>query len=112
MAKQKEYPVNKPMYNPAHPGEVLKEILTTGLKLKIGDAAVMLDVDRTTLSRLLNGHISVSVDMAMRIAKALDGRPEFWLKLQHQYDLAPARRRSVDLSRVRRFPVNEQHAPA
>ncbi len=111
MAKRKEYPVTKPMFNPAHPGRVLKKAVIDALGLSVTGAAEMLDVDRTTLSRLLNGHMAVSVDMALRLAKALDSTPQFWLNLQRNFDLAPARKRAVDLSRVRRFPAYENHAP-
>lgn len=112
MAKKKEYPVTKPMYNPAHPGLMLKEMVLDELDITVSEAAKRLDVDRTTLSRLLNGHIALSVDMALRLSKALGSTPNFWLNMQQNYDLAPARKRSIDLSRVRPFSDNHQHAPA
>lgn len=111
MAKKKEYPVTKPMYNPAHPGAVLKDAVLDALNLTVTQAAEKLDVDRTTLSRLLNGHVAVSVDMALRLSKALGTTPQFWLNMQQNYDLAPARKRNIDLSRVQSFD-NYQHAPA
>jgi antitoxin HigA-1 len=108
MPKKPEYPVTKPMYNPAHPGEVLREMITDGLGININEAAKKLDVDRTTLSRLLNGRIAVSVDMALRLSKALDTTPRFWLTMQQSYDLAPIRTRKIDLSRVKRMENNHQ----
>ncbi len=105
MAKRKEYLVTKPMYNPPHPGAMLKDLWIKGLGLTISTAAKKLDIDRTTLSRFANGHIAVSVDMALRLSKALDTTPQFWLNLQQTYDLAPVRRRKVDLSRVKRFDM-------
>lgn len=108
MAKKKEYVVTKPMYNPAHPGEILKEIVIGDLGLRVGEAAEKLDVDRTTLSRLMNGHISVSVDMALRLSKALNTTPQFWLNMQQNYDLAPIRKRNINLSRVKLFESDRQ----
>lgn len=107
MAKRKEYPVTKPMYNPPHPGTMLKELWIKGLGLTMSAAAEKLDIDRTTLSRFANGHIAVSVDMALRLSKALNTTPQFWLSMQQTYDLAPVRRRKVDLSRVQRFDFSE-----
>ena len=42
------------MFNPAHPGEILKDILIDSLELTITDVAKHLDVSRTTLSKVLN----------------------------------------------------------
>ena len=41
-----------PMYNPAHPGEVLREFLPADMS--IAEAAARLGVSRPHLSRLLN----------------------------------------------------------
>lgn len=112
MAKKVEYKVKKPMYNPAHPGAVLKEMLVDGLHMKIGDAARKLGVDRTTLSRLIHGHIAVSVEMALRLSKALGTTPQFWLNMQQNYDLFDASQQHIDLSRVKRFAADGSAASA
>jgi len=78
------------MYNPPHPGELLREYLGT---MKVGDAAKRLRVARSTLSRLLNGRASFTAQMALRLADALGTEPEVWLDLQQQYDLWRASRR-------------------
>lgn len=103
MAKITEYKVTKPMHNPAHPGEVLQEIVVQGLQMKVSDAAKKLGVDRTTLSRLMHGHIAVSIEMALRLAKALNTTPQFWLNMQQNYDLAQMQTQNLDLSRVGRL---------
>lgn len=78
------------MYNPAHPGELLREYLGT---MQVGVAAKHLRVARSTLSRLLNGRTSFTASMALRLADALGTEPEVWLDLQQQYDLWHAARR-------------------
>jgi addiction module HigA family antidote len=78
------------MYNPAHPGELLREYLGT---MQVGVAAKHLRVARSTLSRLLNGRTSFTAPMALRLADALGTEPEVWLDLQQQYDLWHAARR-------------------
>jgi addiction module HigA family antidote len=78
------------MYNPAHPGKLLREYLGT---MQVGEAAKHLRVARSTLSRLLNGRTSFTAPMALRLADALGTEPEVWLDLQQQYDLWHAARR-------------------
>jgi len=78
------------MYNPAHPGELLREYLGT---MQVGEAAKRLRIARSTLSRLLNGRTSFTASMALRIADALGTEPGVWLDLQQQYDLWHAARR-------------------
>ena len=91
------------MYNPAHAGEVLKEIYIKPLGLTITEAAERLGVPRKTLSQIVNGKAGISPVMALRLAKAFENTsPQFWLNMQNQHDLWRARR-TVDLSKVQVF---------
>ena len=78
------------MYNPAHPGEILREYLG---EVPITVAAKKLRVARSTLSRLLNGRASFTAAMALRLSDAFGTEPGVWLDLQQQYDLWHASRR-------------------
>jgi antitoxin HigA-1 len=78
------------MFNPAHPGELVKERLGS---LPVSAAAEHLGVSRVTLSRLINGKAGVSAEMALRLAEAFGTGPELWLKLQMNYDLWLASRK-------------------
>jgi len=78
------------MFNPAHPGEILREYLGS---VPVGEAAKKLRVARSTLSRLLNGRASFTAPMALRLAAAFGTEPGMWLDLQQQYDLWHASRR-------------------
>jgi addiction module HigA family antidote len=85
------------MFNPPHPGEVLKDgVINAGIS--VTEFAERLRVNRVTLSRLLNRTAGVSADMAVRLEKALDGSAESWLHMQATYDLWRAERRQ-DLKR-------------
>lgn len=76
------------IYNPLHPGEIIKELLIEGAGLTVTEAADKLDVNRTTLSRLLNGHSGISPDMALRLSKLLSSSNiELWMNLQRDYDI-------------------------
>lgn len=98
------------MYNPPHPGEVLRELCLDPVGVSVTDAAKALAVTRKALSELLNGSSGVSPAMALRLARAFDTTPELWLGLQQQYDLWKARR-TVRLGKIRRLvPRNAQDA--
>ena len=90
------------MYNPPHPGEVIRELCLQPLGISVTDAAKGLGVTRKALSELLNGKSGVSPSMAMRLAIAFDTSPESWLNMQQQYDLYRARKNPA-LRRVKKF---------
>jgi addiction module HigA family antidote len=94
------------MYNPPHPGGVIKRICLDPLGLTVTEAAKGLGVSRNQLSMLLNGRAGISPDMAIRIAKAFGGSPESWLTQQMQYDLwhaQQAAKKNARKIRVKRF---------
>jgi len=75
------------MHNPPHPGEMIREMCLEPLELSVTKAAKALGVTRKTLSELINGKSGVSPEMSIRLSKAFDTTPEFWLGLQMNYDL-------------------------
>jgi antitoxin HigA-1 len=75
------------MYNPPHPGEVLRELCFEPLGLSVTQAAEALGVSRKTLSAILNGRAGISPEMAIRLSKAFSTSAESWLNQQVQYDL-------------------------
>jgi addiction module HigA family antidote len=82
------------MKNPPHPGRhVLKDCLEP-LGLSITRGAEILGVTRLTLSNLVNGKNGISPEMAIRLSKAFGGRPEVWLGMQTDYDLAQAMKKA------------------
>ena len=93
------------MKNPCHPGVVLKMGYLDPLKLTITGAADKLGVDRRTLSNIVNGKTGISPQMALKLGKAFNSNPEFWMNLQVKYEMAQARLK-VDLKDV------EQIVPA
>lgn len=81
----------KQMHNPAHPGKLLNYYLQDRT---VTEVARHLHVTRPALSRVLNGKAGISADMALRISEAFGTEPDFWLRLQAQYDLLTASKRS------------------
>ena len=84
------------MHDPAHPGEILKELVTEPLGLSVTDAARHLGVSRKTLSKVLNGRGAITPEMALRLEMTF-GKPNaaHWLRLQSAYDLWQTRQRST-----------------
>lgn len=82
------------MYNPPHPGEMLKEDVLPDLGLTVTDAAEQLGVSRVALSRVINGRAAISAELAIRLAQWLGGNAEIWLRAQLQYDLWQAEQKS------------------
>lgn len=90
------------MFNPPHPGEVLKELYIEPLELTVTNAAQGLGVTRKTLSAILNQRQGISPEMALRLAKAFNTSPELWVKMQSAFDLWKAQE-NLNLSQVRVF---------
>lgn len=86
------------IYAPKHPGKIIYAILIEGAKLSVKDAANKLVVDRTTLSRLINGHTGITPNMALRLSKLLPNTDmAFWLDLQRDYDILNTTRKSTKI---------------
>jgi antitoxin HigA-1 len=84
------------MYNPPHPGEIIKELCLEPLGLTVTRAAEALGVSRKTLSAILNARAGISPEMAIRLSMAFDTSAESWLNQQVQYDLWLARQRQQE----------------
>lgn len=73
------------MYNPPHPGAILKEFLPPDLT--VTEAAQRLGVSRAKLSRLLHGRAAMTADMALRVSLLTSTSVESWMNNQVQWDL-------------------------
>lgn len=80
------------MYDPPHPGRVLRELCMEPLGLTVTALAKALGVSRKTLSELLNGRAGVSAEMALRLSMAFKPSAESWMRHQAMYDLWQARK--------------------
>lgn len=77
-------PKNRP---PTTPGEILREEFLAPLKMTQAEFAERLGVTTESVNRLVNGKRAVSVEMALRLSKALGTSPDFWLNLQKDFDV-------------------------
>ena len=82
------------MHKPPHPGEVLKDtVLRCDGGITVTEFAKRLGVSRVALSRVVNGKAAVSAELAIRLAAALRGSAESWLRMQLTYDLWHAQKK-------------------
>ncbi|AUR87545.1 hypothetical protein NVP1101O_134 [Vibrio phage 1.101.O._10N.261.45.C6] len=68
-------------------GQYIRKVYMEQLKISNSDLAKALNVNPSTLTRLLSGKASCSVDMAVRLSVVFTTSPERWLNLQRTYDL-------------------------
>ena len=82
------------MHNPPHPGEILADtVLRQEGGMTVSAFAKRLGVSRVALSRVVNGRAAVSAELAIRLAAALGGSAESWLRMQVAYDLWQAKKK-------------------
>src|ERR1022692_4804846 len=90
------------MYDPPHPGGILKEALEH-VPTTVTDFAAHLGVSRVTLSRVLNCRAGITAEMSIRIGQAFGQSPDIWFKMQNAYDFWQASH--VKRIKVRRLKI-------
>ena len=80
------------MFDPPHPGEIVREEFLAPLGLSVANAAGMLGVSRQALHNIISEKCGISREMAGRIEKAFGPEAGFWMRLQSAYRSAPARK--------------------
>jgi len=90
------------MYNPPHPGEIIKHDVLPELGITVTGAAQQLGVSRVQLSRFINGRAGVSTDLAIRLTLWLGGNAQTWMRMQADYDLWQAEHSGRKLPKVER----------
>lgn len=71
----------------AHPGRLLKrELEARGLSAN--RLALDLGVPSGRITDILNGRRGITADTAVRLGRYFGSRPQFWLDLQSQYEIA------------------------
>jgi antitoxin HigA-1 len=91
------------MYNPPHPGEIIKGLWLDPMGVSITGAAQAMGVSRKTLSKIVNGRGRVTPEIALRLSMALGSSAESWLGHQAAYDLAEVEQRKDELHVVPLF---------
>jgi len=85
------------MFNPPHPGRVVRQECLEPLSLSVTAGAQALGVTRQALNNLVNGKAGISAEMAVRLAAAFGGSAEAWVRMQANYDLAQVKQREAEI---------------
>jgi addiction module HigA family antidote len=75
----------------AHPGRFLKRELSAR-GLSANRLALDIGVPSGRITDILNERRSISADTAVRLGRYFGNRPQFWIDLQGQYDIAVVER--------------------
>src|SRR5947209_9553001 len=76
------------------PGEILLEEFLKPLGVGQADAARRLGVSLNRLNEIILGKRGISADTALRLARLLNTSPQFWMRLQADWDLHQAMERA------------------
>ncbi|MDD1413633.1 HigA family addiction module antitoxin [Dolichospermum sp. ST_con] len=74
------------LVRPIHPSEVIADILDD-LDINPSNFAKILGISNQTIQEIINGEESITVDIAIRLGKALGNGPRLWLNLQQKVDI-------------------------
>jgi len=85
------------MFNPPHPGEILRQDYLVPLNLTVTEVAAGLGIARKNLSAIINSHAGISPEMAIRLSKAFNTTPQLWLNMQKEYDLWNAMQKEKEI---------------
>lgn len=84
-------------YIPIHPGEVLLIDFMKPMGMSHDQLAAALCTSAQRAGEIVNGRHALTVDAAMRLASLFGTTPQFWLNLQHQYDLALSQEKGMGI---------------
>jgi len=77
-----------------HPGEILKQEFLDELGISAYRLAKEIEVSEASLSQIINGKRSMSVDLAIRLGIYFKTSPELWINLQRSHDIMELERKN------------------
>ncbi|VAW35598.1 Antitoxin HigA [hydrothermal vent metagenome] len=92
------------MYNPPHPGEIIKGLWLDPIGISITQTAAAMGISRKTLSKIVNGNGRITPETAVRLSVTLGSSPESWLGHQAAYDLWQVEQYRTKLNAVSLLP--------
>jgi len=76
---------------PVHPGEVLLEEFLKPWNISQNSLSHHMGITTTRLNDIVRGRRGITGDTAIRLARATNTTPEFWMNLQALFDLETAK---------------------
>lgn len=78
---------NEMTRKPIHPGRFLREEFLEPYGIVQSDFAEALQLNRVTISKILNERQRITPDVAIRLGKCLKTTPDVWINMQTKLDL-------------------------
>lgn len=78
---------------PTHPGRILRNYFMKPRKINVTALARAVGISRKHTSNIVNEHVSITANIAVRLGVLFDTTPEFWMKLQSNLSLFNAQQR-------------------
>ena len=75
---------------PIHPGEILREEFLAPLEMSANRLAQVLAVPTNRITEIVGERRAITAETALRLSRAFDTTPEFWMNLQQAYELRSA----------------------
>jgi len=82
------------------PGEILLEEFLKPMQLGQVEAARRLEISLNRMNEIVLGKRGITADTALRLARLLKTSPQFWMRLQADWDLHQAYDRSIYQTRA------------
>jgi len=83
---------------PTTPGEILQKEFLSVLGISQKQLADHIACDIKVINRIVNDRTSVTAEMAVKLASALNTSPQFWLNAQQAVDIYEA------MKKIKSFP--------
>jgi addiction module HigA family antidote len=99
-----------PKYRPpTHPGEILIQDFLEPLGITQAELAQAIHVPYQRINELVNKKRGVTPSTALRLAKYFGNSPDFWLNLQHNWEIYHVlQAEAEDLNKILEFTPKEQ----
>ncbi len=85
---------------PVHPGEIIREDILPEVGLSVTAVAKALGVSRQMVHDILAERKPLSAVMCLKVSRLFGSTPEFWIRLQAEYDLKKAAQNKKVMQRV------------
>ena len=73
---------------PTHPGKFIQKVYLDELSIPAADLANALEINKATMSRLLNEKADLSPTLALKLSEVLGRTPQSWMNMQANHSLA------------------------
>jgi len=80
-----------------HPGEILAKDFLEPMGITAYRLSKSIGVQQTRISQIVKGKMSITADMATRLAKFFGTSAEVWMNLQSQYEIRKVKEQNKEI---------------